>query len=210
MRSFSLVLFAFILCSSCSKFQFPGNFFDDDSGKTRRGGNQGQVDFGDVEDIDFEGIIEASKDVKLEKCVNYNGGALSLFGKGLLDPIKNCLSKYLDKSVGKICEKEELLDELEDQYSDNDEALEEIDAMRVELEEIKFEVTDNLLIAADEMDALHADIEDNIDEIGESFIRSALRTFTNSEIGGFTRFFERKAFNLCGYAILEKYKKEKE
>ena len=196
-----------IIPISCSKLRYKGADVKHYDREDNPRGQSKFVDLEDIKDIDYKEILKSTKTAF--KCKDYESGAgsfriSSALGVKIFEKMENCISKAIDKSVGKLCEQERKLDELEDKHEGDEDALEQIEEARYELENVKLEAVDNLLIVADELDELHEKLDEEIDDVKESWLRSMFRLFSNSEVGGFTRLLENKATRLCGYNIFKK------
>ena len=177
----------------------------------------------EIEMLDPTDIWNALND--MSSCAEYEGGYhafriinTSIGFQGLVNKVENCLSIRLDRSIGAICLEEQRLDELERKHrNDDDEALDQIDGYRANLEDIKAEVEDQLYTIADLVYEFEKELEDVVEDSCDDWLGSGWddlctgfgRVAITSEVGGFRRFFEIKARNLCGYNPFEKADKDK-
>ena len=194
-----LLITGLLFTPSCGQFNLSGD-------RTGRGGDDEDLD---LTRLDYESLWDILNDTS--NCAEYHGYnsfriVSPLFGLGpIVTQVENCLSKGLDQSVGTICLEEKRLDELERRHRNNDEALDQIDEYRASLEDIKAEMEDQLYVIADTIYEIEKDLEDTVEDIFDSghIIDVIGRGFgivaVSSEVGGFRRFIEIKARNLCGY-----------
>lgn len=203
MKLFTLLLLitGLLFTPSCGKFNLSGDRRD-------RGGDDDDFD---LDKINREDINDALKDMK--NCAEYDGGhnafrIFNVFGE-TIEQLENCISKAMDKSIGKICLEEKRLKKLKKRHRNNDEALEQIEEYEDTLEYLKEDAIDQIYIIADIFDEVDIELGDKIDDefdsdsIGDIFFGGLARLLVTSEVGGFTRFFEFKAQTLCGYNVFE-------
>ena len=205
MKAFQRIfLIFFLICFSACKPLESG----DTGGPRDRG--RGEPDFDDLEDIDLSEITSVpDKAALLENCGNYDCKSsinFSIFGD--YSPAKasqNCMCKLIDEGLKPLCKREKELKSLARKHEDDEEALEEIDIMQEELDIMKEDIGETLYVMADTSDELHADIEDELDEMDEDadsaltrfIINGGLRLVAKDQIGSTTRFAERRARNPC-------------
>ena len=202
MKLFTLLLLvtSLLFIPSCGQFNLSGDRRD-------RGGDRDD-DF-DLDPISGAEISDALNDMK--NCAEYEGGhhpfrIFNVFGKAV-EQLENCISKAMDRSIGRICAEEKKLDKLEKRHRNNDDAMEQIEEYRDNLEYLKEDTVDQILVIADIFDEVEYKLGDKIDEKFDSdtlvdiLLGGTARLIVSSEVGGFTRFFEFKARTLCGYNI---------
>ena len=203
MKLFTLLLLitGLLFTPSCGKLNLSGD---------RRDGGGDDDDF-DLDKIKVDDISDALKDMK--NCAEYDGGnnafrIFNIFGEAI-EQLENCISKSMDKSIGRICAEEKRLKKLKKRYRNNDEALEQIEEYEDNLEYLKEDVIDQIYIIADIFDEVDVKLGDKIDDkfdsdsLGDIFLGGLARLLVTSEVGGFTRFFEFKAQTLCGYNVFD-------
>ena len=139
----------------------------------------------------------------LVNCYEYKKSQLFDLNVSFVEQFENCLSQGIDKSLGAICAEEKKLDSLETKYQSNEEALAQISEYREHLEHLEEEAMDQLYIIADTIYEVEKDLEDTIEEVFDSghiidvLGRGFGRVAVFSEVGGFSRFFDRKIRTLC-------------
>ena len=213
MKFITLIIFITFL-SSCNKFHFnSGGFSDSQKNNDPAEGQTRFLDIKEIEDLDFSEIAKKAKGKNFfTKCSSYDEGPNSFRLSNLLpsQPFKkleNCFSKAINESVGELCRQEKILNDLEDEYSNDEEALYKIEEARYQLDDTKEEVIDHIYTIADSMDEIHEKVDDNIEEnVNDDLLQGFLNLLTNTELGGFTSFFERTANSLCNFDVISQHK----
>ena len=206
MKLFTLLLLitSVLFIPSCGQFNLSGD-------RNGRGGDDRDDDL-DLDPINGAEISNALSDMK--NCAEYEGGhnpfrLFNVLGEAV-EQLENCISKAMDKSIGRICAEEKKLDKLAKKHRNNDAAMEQIEEYRDSLAYLKEDTVDQILVIADIFDEVEYKLGDKIDEKFDSdtlidiLLGGTARLAVSSEVGGFTRFFEFKARTLCGYNIFEK------
>ena len=197
-----LLITGVLLTPACGRLSLSGD---------KKPGKAGDDDF-ELDKIDEDEIRNALKSMK--NCAEYEHGnnsfrIFNVFGP-FMEQLENCMSKALDKSIGRICIEEKRLNKLEKKHKNNEDALAQIDDYRDQLEYLKEDVVDQLYSIADIFDEIDFKLEDKIDDefdddtIGDILFGGLGKLLVRSEVGGFTKFFEFRANTLCGYNVLSK------
>ena len=215
-------VFSFVsLLVACTGIEMEGD------GGDRRGLSRGEVSFSEpsrIEDLDINELKKKTDPKKSKnECWNYEGGGNSLRllsgflgDKNPMTKIENCMAYIIDKSLKPICDEEKKLSSLRRKHEGDDFALEEIEEYAYDLDELKYYTLDEIYIISEEFEDLENDALDDVDEFRNSnddnLGTAILGIFGNfavrSEIGGFRRFFNRKARRACGYDIIAQYEEE--
>ncbi|MCY4512961.1 MAG: hypothetical protein OXB86_04665 [Bdellovibrionales bacterium] len=204
MKSLTLLLLitSLLFIPSCGKLSLDGDRPRD------RGGRDDDLRLNQINKGD---INDALSDLK--NCAEYEGGPntfriFNLFGD-VVKQIENCISKAMDSSIGRICEEEKKLDELERRHRNNDRAMDQIDEYRDSLEYLKADAIDQIYVIVDIFDDIEIRLEDEADKefhsdsMRDILLGGAARLLITSEVGGWTRFFEAQAQTLCGYNVFD-------
>lgn len=211
-------LFLFVLLASCQPLSLDKDRGD---GEGRRDEARGEKDFKlpNIEDI---GLDEIRKKANSENCDEYDKHTChSLVGKfSPLRPFRNCFAKALEESLKPTCELENQYKEALEYYEDEGDRdkVEEIESGLGDIEEQKYEVTDELYLIADEFDKLTedmiGDIDDKEEEAGnsifEKFLAGGARVVTRTEVGSFTRCLDARARRLCSNIDFSKIQNRRE
>ena len=205
MKAFQWILLIFFLMCfpSCKPLESSGS-------KGPRDRGIGEPDFErEVDDIDLNEIRKKVKEAKMKNCGEYeckSSANFSLLGKySPARAMQNCLCKLIDEGLAPLCAKEKQLKKLAKEHKNNDEAMEEIEIALEEIEIMKEDIGETLYETADAADELHADVEDEIDDLDDDadsvlerfFVNGGLRLVAKDQIGSTTRFAERRARNVC-------------
>ena len=204
MKLFTLLLLitSLLFIPSCGKLSLDGD--------SPRDGRDRDKDF-DLDKINKDDINDALSGLK--NCAEYDKGPnvfriANIFGD-VVKQLENCISKAMDGSIGRICAEEKKLDELERRHRNNDRVLDQIDEYRDSLEYLKEDTINQILTIADIFADFEIRLEDaaekkwHSDSLRHSLKRGFAGLLITSEVGGWTRFFETKAYTLCGYNIFD-------
>ena len=197
-----LLITGVLLAPACGQLNLSGD---------KKNNRKGDDDF-ELDRINEKEIRDAL--TSMSNCAEYEHGQntfriFNIFGSAM-EQLENCISKALDKSIGRICVEEKKLNQLEKKYKNNDDALSQIDDYRDHLEYLKEDIATQLYDIADIFDEMDIRLEEEIDDrIDYDHILGPLagglgKLLIRSEVGGFTKFFEFRAERLCGYNVLSR------
>jgi len=156
----------------------------------------------------------------MKNCAGYDGGhnpfrLFNVFGDAIKQ-LENCLSKAMDRSIGRICADERQLGILEKAHESDAVVMAQIEEYRDVLDPLKEGAVDQIYMVADMFDEVSYNLEDKIEEefnsdsMNDVLLGGVVKLLVNEEIGGFTRFFEFKAQTLCGYNVFNDHDNEKQ
>ena len=174
---------------------------DNDGGK--RDGARGQGNFKppNIKNIDYNEIRKKN----LENCTEYKHSG----GFALTPPVKaalNCFTKIIDTQLKPLCDQERDLKEALKYYKSqrDKDGIEGIEEELLVVEELKYEIADDIYDIADEFDELKEEFLDKIDDydddddhIAEKVLIGIGRVVTKTEIGAFTKALDSRARKAC-------------
>ena len=205
MRIITLLFCTAILSSSCNPLSLTEE-------RDKRDRNPLSIDtakgkdnftFPELKDISAGEIISKAK----KNCKDYKTSFFSVLGKhSLTRPIANCIAKAIDEGLKPLCEDEQKAKELLRYYErkDNEAGIAETEEYLADLEELKYETTDEIYYMADivydQCEEWEEDQEQGIedeDDTLQKFLRRAGKFLTASECGGLRRSIDHKARTVC-------------
>ncbi len=206
--SLIFILFSLVSLSSCSRINYNEDRKRDGKPIPRPDKEVPEFTLKDIKDLDLEEIQKKAKIKVSSNCRDYESGVPSVHivsdsiaklfkARNPLRSLKNCMAKAIDDSLKPLCQAEKNLDRLEKEHKGNDQALDQIDEYRDNIEEAKDIIVDQILDFADDIDDAYGKEEDRLLDKNDGFGGKVLGTITNMEFGSLSRFFEFKANSVC-------------
>ena len=220
-----LYIFFLFLISLNFTFCNPFSLEEDGRGGARdrdKARGEDRFEIPDIKDLNLE---EVNRSVS-ESCADYKAPAcFSILGKlSLARPACNCAAKGVDEGLKPLCDHERDLKEAQDYYErkrDRDK-VEEIEQLLIEVEEMKYDLADDIFSMSDEFAEARDNILDDIDEhydekedehpdhgltFGQTILKLGLKNLTRSE-SSVIRMLDSRARNACkGQFDLSKIRK---